>query len=117
MKIAVGIISLFLGLIVLVQSCAVATTAGLADNAAAGGAGAVGLLVGLLLFIAGAFAFALPKVATIVLAAAGALAMIVSGEFGDMRIWGWVAFALAALSFVAWRSARKQTTQPTQVQP
>lgn len=108
MKIAVGIISLFLGLLVLLQSCAVATTAGLVDNAAIGGAGAVGLLVGLLFFVGGAFAFALPLVAAIILFVAGLFAFIVSGEFGDMGIWGGVALGLAALEALAWRSARKK---------
>ena len=65
MKIAVGIIGIFLGLLVLMQSCAVTAGSGLLQDKATGGAGAIGMLVGLLFFIAGAFSFALPLVGTI----------------------------------------------------
>ncbi|MBB3953070.1 hypothetical protein [Aureimonas jatrophae] len=108
MRIAVGLISIFLGLLVLVQSCAVATTAGLAQDAATGDAGAVGIVVGLLFFTGGAFSFGLPMVATVVLLLAGLLALLGGGAFGDLRIWAYVAFGLAGLSLIAWRSARKR---------
>lgn len=105
MKIAGGILGLLLGLLVLLQSCTVATTASLVGHEAAG-AGAAGVLVGLLFFVGGAFAFGLPIVSTIAFVLAALLAFLAASEFPDMGIWGGVAVALAALCFFAWRSGR-----------
>jgi hypothetical protein len=112
MKIATGIIGIFLGLLVLMQSCAVTAGSGLLDDKATGGAGAIGILVGLLFFIAGAFAFALPMVAAIMFALGAALAFIAStsGEFADIKIWGVIALVLAAMAFFTWRSAKRKKT-------
>lgn len=110
MKIASGIIGLILGLLVLLQSCTVATTASLGGNTVVGDAGAVGILVGFMFFIGGAFAFALPIVAVIVFGLSAALAFLVSGEFGDMAIWGGAGVILAVMSFFARRSDKKAKT-------
>lgn len=107
MKIAAGIIGLLLGLLVLLQSCTVATTASLGGNAAIGEAGSVGIIVALLFFIGGAFAFGLPIVSVVVFALAAALAFLVSGEFGDMATWGGAGIILAVLSFFGRRSDKK----------
>ncbi|RIK85517.1 MAG: hypothetical protein DCC69_10095 [Hyphomicrobiales bacterium] len=108
MKIAAGVIGLILGLLVLLQSCTVATTAGLIGEQASSEAGMMGILVALLLFVGGGFAFGLPMVAAIVFTLAGLLGFAASGNFGDMGIWGVVALALAAMSFFAWRSDRRK---------
>ncbi|TAU81967.1 hypothetical protein ELH50_01270 [Rhizobium ruizarguesonis] len=112
MKIAVGIIGIFLGLLVLLQSCTVAATSGLVADKATGGAGAIGMLVGLLFFVAGAFSFALPLVATIVFALGSAFAFLAStqGNFGDISIWGFIGLAMTAMSFFTWRSAKRRAT-------
>lgn len=107
MKIAAGILSLFLGLIVLMQSCVIASTAGLSKNVDFQQAGSVGLLVGLLFFVAGAFAFALPQVSAVLLVLAGLFALMVMKHFPDMGIWAFVAFGLAAMAAWARRSMRQ----------
>ncbi|UIJ99247.1 hypothetical protein LZK82_02990 [Rhizobium leguminosarum] len=110
MKIAVGIIGIFLGLLVLMQSCAVTAGSGLLQDKATGGAGALGMLVGLLFFIAGAFSFALPLVGAIIFALAAAFAFIAStsGSFSDITIWGFIALVLAVMSFFTWRSSKRK---------
>jgi hypothetical protein len=115
MKIAVGIIGLFLGLIVLLQSCAVTAGSGLANDSATGAAASIGMLVGLVYFIAGAFSFALPLVGAIMFFIAGLLAFLAStlGNFGDITIWGYIAIVLAVMGFFTWRSAKRKKSQPT----
>jgi hypothetical protein len=110
MKIAVGIIGMFLGLLVLLQSCTVAAGSGLLQDKATSGAGAIGMLVGVLFFIAGAFSFGLPLVAAVIFAVAGLFAFLAAtqGTFGDITIWGVVALVLALMAFFAWRSGRKK---------
>jgi len=114
-KIASGIIGLLLGMLVLLQSCAVATTGNLGGNTDIGNAGAVGVFVALLLVVGGAFAFGLPTVAMVIFTVAALLAFLVSGDFGDMGIWGFAAAALAVMAFFARRSDRraKRSTPPT----
>ena len=107
MKIAAGILSLFLGLIVLMQSCVIASTAGLSKNATFQQAGSVGLLVGLLFFVVGAFAFALPQISAVLLVIAGLFALMVMEHFPDMGIWAVVAFALAGMARLAWKPLRR----------
>ncbi len=110
MKIATGIIGIFLGLIVLLQSCAVTAGSGLLKDQATGGSAAVGMLVGLLFFIAGAFAFGLPLVSAIIFVAASLLAFLAStqGSFADIVIWAYIALALAVMAFFTWRSGKKK---------
>ncbi len=109
MKIAIGIISMFLGLLVLLQSCTVGTASHMLGEQATADAGAVGMLVGLLYFIGGAFSFGLPVVAMVVFAIASLLAFAAgaSGSFSDMTVWAVVAIILAVGAFFTWRSARK----------
>ncbi|MBX3576361.1 MAG: hypothetical protein KF723_04060 [Rhizobiaceae bacterium] len=113
MKIAVGIIGILLGLLVLLQSCTVATGGHLVDNKALGEAGSIGVFVGFLCFVGGAFAFGLPLVSVFVFALAGLLAFMVSGDFPDMMVWGFVSVGLAGLSAWAWRSGRTKAANAT----
>ncbi|WP_236764438.1 hypothetical protein [Agrobacterium tumefaciens] len=87
MKIAVGIIGLFLGILVLLQSCAVTAGSGLLNDQATGSAGAVGMLTGVLLVIGGAFSFGLPLVGAIIFLVSALMAFIASsqGTFGICR--------------------------------
>lgn len=108
MKLATGIIGMFLGLLILLQSCGVAAGGGLIKDHATSGAGAIGMLVGVLFFIGGAFAFGLPLVATIVFSTASLLAFLGSqGLYADLKIWSVVSLVLAAMAFFPWRSARR----------
>lgn len=114
MKIAVGIIGLFLGLLVLLQSCAVTAGSGLLNDQATGSAGAVGMLTGALLVIGGAFSFGLPLVGAIIFLVSALMAFIASsqGSFGDMSVWGVIALLLAVMGFFTWRSAKRKKSQP-----
>jgi hypothetical protein len=109
MKIAIGIIAMLLGLTVLLQSCTVSLGGGLLEDEAVSQAGAVGVFVGFLYFVGGAFAFGLPVVSMVVfvVAAVFGLAAGASGDFSDLTIWGGAAVILSAMSFLAWRSQRK----------
>jgi len=120
MKIATGIISLIIGIIVFLQSCTVGLGGAIFADEVSSQSGSVGLFVAFLLFVAGAFAFALPKVAMIVSAIAGIFALLngATSDFSDMTVWGILAFVLAIMEFFAGRKPKKsaQTTpqQPTQ---
>jgi hypothetical protein len=109
MKIAIGIISMFLGLLVLLQSCTVGTASQMLGEQATADAGAVGMLVGVLYFVGGAFSFGLPVVAMVVFAMASLLALAAgaSGNFSDMTVWAVVALILAVGAFFTWHLARK----------
>ncbi|MBB4305034.1 hypothetical protein GGD81_004100 [Rhodobium orientis] len=69
MKIATGIVGIVVGLLVLLQSCAVGVGSNLVNDQATLQAGSVGVLVGFLFFVAGAFAFGLPVVSMVIFAA------------------------------------------------
>ncbi|MBZ9850299.1 hypothetical protein LB565_20165 [Mesorhizobium sp. CA14] len=107
MKIAVGIIGILLGIITMLQSCAVATGGNILANQELAGAGSVGVLVGLLFFVGGAFAFGLPLVAAIVFVVGSFFALIAINAFPDMKVWAVADLLLAAMAFFAWRSARR----------
>jgi len=111
MRIASGLISLFLGLIVLLQSCAV-NVGGIAfGEKSAQEGGSVGILVALLFVVAGAFAFQLPKVAMIITGIAGVLGIAAGTTtvFKDMTVWGVLALVLTAIT---WFAARKPKEPP-----
>ncbi|RUU82760.1 hypothetical protein [Mesorhizobium sp. M7A.F.Ca.MR.362.00.0.0] len=107
MKIAVGIIGILLGLISMLQSCAVATGGSIAANHDLAGAGSVGVFVGLLFFVGGAFAFGLPLVSAIIFVVGSLFAFIAASSFTDMKIWAFADLILAVMAFFAWRSARR----------
>jgi hypothetical protein len=118
MKIATGIISLIIGLIVFLQSCAVGIGGAIFADEVSSQSGSVGLFVAFLLWIAGAFAFALPKVAMVISAIAGIFALMngATSDYADMTVWGVIAFILAILEFFAGRKPKK-STQTTPQQP
>lgn len=108
MKIAIGIIGIMLGILVLLQSCTVGTASHLVGDAATGDAGSLGILAGLLLFVGGAFAFGLPIVSTVTFTLAGLIAFAGSAEFPDLKVWGFIALAMAVMAFFTWRSTKKK---------
>lgn len=107
MKVATGIIGLIVGLLVLLQSCTLTGAASLGQDAAMTEAGQVGMFVGLMFFVGGAFAFGVPLVGAIVFGVAAFFGFAVSGDFDDMGIWAIVAVILAALSLWSWRATRR----------
>ena len=86
MKIAVGIIGIGISIFVMLQAMAIAGLGGLAEEEAMQQAGSVGVLVALLMFVASAFTFGLPKVAGVIFVVAALLAFMVSGDFPDMGV-------------------------------
>ncbi|MER9740902.1 hypothetical protein [Mesorhizobium sp. M0187] len=90
----------------MLQSCAVATGGSIAANHDLAGAGSVGVLVGLLFFVGGAFAFGLPLISAIIFGVGSLFAFIAASAFTDMKIWAIADLILAAMAFFAWRSGR-----------
>lgn len=113
MKIAVGIVGILLGMLALLQSCAVTVGSSLTHDQATGGSASIGVLVGFLYFVAGAFAFGLPLVSAIIFGVAALLAFLGAsqGNFGDIGIWGGVGIVLAIGAFFAWRSGKNAVVQ------
>lgn len=109
MKIASGIISLLLGFVVLFQSCAVAGLGSIV--APESGTGAIGMLLGVLLMISGAFSFQLPKVSTVLCVISALLALMEAmNDFPDMKFWAVVCLGLAVMNFFAARRPKKPVT-------
>lgn len=103
MRIATLIVGLVLMIVVGLQSCTVMVGGGLADRKELSGSGAVGLLVALLFLLGAAFALKLPRTAAVMFALAGVFGWIGGfAGFGDLKVWGTVAFGLAAMA--AWGS-------------
>lgn len=111
MKIAVGIIGIFLSLIVLMQSCTITGLSGLTEDELTGQAGAVGMLSALLMFFGGAFAFGLPRVAQFVFLASFLVSIPARKEFPDMFIWGIASLVLAALLIVAVKKPKEKNVE------
>jgi len=105
MKIASGIISLVLGVIILLQSVIVEFGGTVFGEKSASQGGSVGILVALLFIIGGAFAFRLPKVAMIfsIIACIFAIAVGSTTTFKDMIIWGVLALIFAIMEYFAGR--------------
>lgn len=97
MKIAIGIIAIVLSFIVTMQALAVTGLSGMAGEESAQQSGAIGILIGLLIFIGGAFSFGLPRVAAALFIIAFLLSWIAKKDFPDMQLWGWVAAIFSVL--------------------
>lgn len=104
------IASMIIGLILLVpmtlQTFTVFWLGDAFNEEAMAQAGAVGVLAALIWLIASAVAIPAPRGSAVLFAVAGALALLVSGDFPDMRIWGAVALGLAVMSYVGHRQKR-----------
>lgn len=114
MKIAVGLIGIFLSLMILLQSCAITAGSSLIDDQTTFNAGAVGVMVGLLFFVGGAFAFGLPSVSIVLFTLGGIFGLAAAQDFPDLQIWGFVSFGLAVLAFAVWRAGRKHQAKATE---
>ena len=112
MRIASGIISLIIGCIVFLQSCTVGIGGEILADEVSSQSGSVGMFVALLLFVSGAFAFALPKVAMIFSALAALFAFLngATSDFSDMTVWGVIAIILTVMNFFAGRKPKKKDT-------
>ena len=103
MKITLGLICIMLALLVSLQSCAITATSALVQDEMSFGAGSAGVFTAILVFVAGAFAFGLPKVSVTPLIVAGLLAALAASDIPDMAIWSALIFALAVLGIFAAR--------------
>ncbi|MCJ2100026.1 hypothetical protein [Methylobacterium sp. E-046] len=121
MRIAVLIIGLCLSLAVGLQSCAVSLGGGMAKDQTISAGGALGVLVALLYLLGSAFALGLPRasVAMFLIAAPLGIGVGSSSGFHDLRIWGFVALALAAMAYLGVREQRwrKLPAGGTEVSP
>ncbi|MBC6437980.1 MAG: hypothetical protein GDA52_07560 [Rhodobacteraceae bacterium] len=97
MKIAVGIIAIALGLVALLQSCALTGVSSVIEDQATQEAGALGVLTAFLMFLGGAFAFGLPRVAQIFFILGFLASIPARDNFPDMWIWGIISAILAGL--------------------
>jgi len=113
MKIAAGLISILFSVIIFLQSFVLSVGGGIFNDETVTAGGSVGILVSLLFFIAGAFAFALPKVAMVISVITAFLAFMnwVGGEFPDMGVWAVLALGLAVMEFFAGRKTKKVKEQ------
>lgn len=98
-KLVIGIISIVLSILILFQSCAVGVAVAIKDtNDTSGG---TGLLVALLFLAAGIVGVAAREskggaiAATILYSIAGLAGVIEKGQFGDLIVWGILAFIFA----------------------
>lgn len=113
MKIAAGLISILFSAFIFLQSFVLSVGGSVFDDKTTAAGGAVGIIVALLFFIAGAFAFALPKVAMVVSIIASLFAFMnwVGGDFPDMAVWAVIALGLAAMEYFAARKPKKAAEQ------
>lgn len=110
MRIAAGIISLVIGFAVLFQSCAVAGLGSLVSPDST--TGAIGMLVGFLLLISGAFSFQLPKVSVVICVIAACFAGLEAmNDFPDMKIWAVICLLLAVMNYFAARKPKDPVTK------
>ena len=72
------------------------------------------MLVGLIFFIGGAFAFALPKVSMVAMIIAGILGIIAgtTTAYCDMTVWGVVAFNNCGIKLLAGRKRKPRRIPP-----
>ena len=110
------IMSLFLMVVLGLQSCIVgsltAAVGPAAEKEKTAQGGAVGLFVALLFLVGAAFVMAKPRLALFffLVAALFAEAAGATTTFTDLKFWGIVAFALAVMS---WLGAREKRRKPT----
>jgi len=120
MRVAVLVLSLFLMVVILFQSCAAGSAIGkdAAETAQFSQGGAIGFVVAFLFLVGGAFAIGVPLVSFVVFLIAGVLtfgaarttAFAVGAINKDLEGWSWVSVVLAALSFWDWRGKRRMQT-------
>jgi hypothetical protein len=109
MRIAGGIVGIFLSLIILVQSLAAGTANALADEGQSDNGGSIGFLVALLFVIgSGLLLGKVLRGATWVWAAAAVVAFAGAGTiFKDLIVWGFVAAIYAVASYAGQRRSRQ----------
>ena len=87
------------------------------NNQVTSNAGAMGFLVVVLFLIAGAFAMSFPIVSVVCFLLAGTVALAAgfSSDFADLAIWGFVALALAIMSYFGHREKQRRRAEQKRV--
>jgi amino acid transporter len=107
MRIAVMVIGVPLALLIFLQGC----TAGVAEDVgnAEEKVGGWGIIVGFAYLLGSALVVAFPLAAAVIFGLTGlvAIAVAVGTAYGDMWIWGAIAFVLAGMAFLGRRGKRQ----------
>lgn len=112
MRIATGVIALVIMLVVGVQSCMVTGLGSLGQDEDLAGGGAIGVLVGFLFLLGGAFSFARPKISMVVFGIAALFGFIGSTTgFSDLSVYAWASLILACMSYFGDKELRKKQEQ------
>lgn len=82
-------------------------TEGLADVAKTQESAAIGVMVAFLFLLGGAFAMGAPTASIVIFTIAALLGFAFSTAFPDLQVWGAVALALAAMSWLGRREAAR----------
>lgn len=105
MRLIIGIISIVLCLIILIQSCAAGIGNAISDNGEAGGTG--GLILSIFMLVAGIIAIAARKskggtITSIIFYDTGAIIAFASaGSYKDLIIWGVVSVIFSVLLIIS----------------
>ena len=104
-KLIVGIVSIVLTFLVMVQSCAAVVGDALIDEGGTGGG--VGIIVAILMLIAGITAIAARNsrggtlFCTILYVIGGVVGLTMNGIYGDLQIWGGLCLVFALIFLVS----------------
>jgi hypothetical protein len=114
MRIAVLIISLFLMLILGLQSCAIFALSSIGNKTDTLGGGALGVFVAFLFLLGAAFVLKFPFISVITFGFGGlvGLAAGATTPFTDMSMWGVASLILAGLSLVGFLGGRRRKQAP-----
>ena len=117
MRIAVLILGLTFSGFSGLQSYAVHVGGRLAESTANAGAGAVGILISLLILIGSALVIAFPRAAQVSFVIAFVLAFLNRSNFPDMTFWAGVTFVLSAMSYYGHRELKKRQAKSAPTMP
>lgn len=107
MRIATGILSIIMSIVVFLQTAIVGGLSDAVGDEDSSSAAAVGLLGGFLWLVSGALVFAFPAISMILYIVASVLFFAGTADFPDLGIYGVVSLAFAVMSFLGWRGKKK----------
>lgn len=111
MRVAVLIIGLVLSFGLFWQSVLITGLSGVASDEKTQGAGAIGVLMGMLWLVACGFVLPKPRISMVIFGISALLGLAGMAEFPDLKVWSVLAVALAALSYLGYRGKIKQETK------
>jgi uncharacterized membrane protein YjfL (UPF0719 family) len=108
MRIAVLILGLVFSVFSGLQSCAVHLGGRLSESTTSAGAGAVGIIISMLLLIGSALVISFPRAAQVCFIISCLLAVVNRAAFPDMTFWAVVSFILGMMSYYGHRDLMKR---------